>query len=378
MKTSINNFYSKNSILSIINSLNVGGAESLLTQLAIDCKKGKRGSLDIAVLYKNNFYIDTLRNEGVKVIEMKLKRKYTLSAVWKVAQLIRQSNHKIIFAQLFPTVFYVALASFFVTNKKYVLRETNIYTRRRKYPLLRTLDRFIYSRYERIICVDKQVENSLIKWLPEVNRKTIVLKKGIPIQTDFQEIAKKYDVIFVGRLARQKAVEILLQAVAALHSKRMPMKIAIVGDGPLMRFLKKEAKELHLEENVDFLGKRMDVTKLLHMSKLFILPSRWEGTPSALLEAMAAGLPVIATKVGGVPNIINDGHDGVLVSPNDPDILAHAIEEVMSNPGLMKKLENNAREKIKQEYSIRNYTNNILLLFQQIASQKQDNIIECK
>ncbi|THJ19438.1 MAG: glycosyltransferase family 4 protein [Nitrospira sp. CG24E] len=131
----------------------------------------------------------------------------------------------------------------------------------------------------------------------------------------------------VGRLSPVKGIEYLLRAVSLLVHERgvQSMHVAVVGGGPLQRSLEMLAQNLAISRHVRFLGERHDVPSLLRIFDIFAMPSLHEGVPMALLEAMRAGCPVVASAVGGIPEVIRDGYDGVLVPPQDPSALAHAI-----------------------------------------------------
>lgn len=145
---------------------------------------------------------------------------------------------------------------------------------------------------------------------------------------------RTWDFICIARLAGQKNHKMLVEAAASLIRgdeiySGFDAKIALVGSGPFEDSIRAMIKEYGLESNIELLGKRDDIPELLHDSKCLVLSSLYEGLPMTILEAMAAGLPVIATSVGGVPDII-DGN-GILVEPNDTDALVRAMRLVVGN-----------------------------------------------
>lgn len=353
-------------VLHIINSLQIGGAESVLTQFLLETRNRTDINLDAAILYADNAYRRQLEGAGIMVKHFKMQQKYGVSIIPKIVHMVRKGCYRIVFAQLFPTTFYVALASLFLPQIHFVVRETNIHTRRRKYKLLKVLDRFIYSRYSKIVCVDKKVEEALYKWMPAVKGKTIVVGKGIVIPARVKRTEKKYDIVFVGRLVSAKGIDMLLEAIASLRQERLIRSAIIVGDGPLKEPLMRKALDLGISEIVTFAGERHNIIELLEMSRLFVLPSRWEGTPSALLEAMAVGLPVIAANVGGVSEVIDTNINGLLVPPKNLAALTAAARKVLTNYTLAKRLGERARTKIIQEYSISNYAERILAVYYQL------------
>jgi glycosyltransferase involved in cell wall biosynthesis len=140
--------------------------------------------------------------------------------------------------------------------------------------------------------------------------------------------------IAVGRLDEQKGLDVLLDALARLELAALRLQTWLVGDGPLRAELEQRAAALGLERHVRFLGRRDDVAALLSASDLFVLPSRWEAMPIALLEAMAAGLPCVASEVGDCPALLHEGGHGVLVPPGQAGPLADAIVRLARDPEL--------------------------------------------
>jgi GalNAc-alpha-(1->4)-GalNAc-alpha-(1->3)-diNAcBac-PP-undecaprenol alpha-1,4-N-acetyl-D-galactosaminyltransferase len=146
-------------------------------------------------------------------------------------------------------------------------------------------------------------------------------------------------VISVGRLAHQKGVDILLRAFSILANDFPQWTLAIIGDGPEGANLAALAEYLHLQQSVSFLGLVRDPTKYMLTASLFVMSSRHEGFPNALLEAMSCGTPVISTNCPSGPSeIIRDGIDGILVPTDDVEALAKAMRSLMADPELRQRL----------------------------------------
>lgn len=359
-------------VLNLIDSLYAGGAESLLKNFLIEAKKYPDIQIDVCTLYSRNVFKDDLFKNGVNVFELALPFKYDFRGVFKLVRLIRNNNYDIVHVHLFPADLFGALASLFVNRKvKFIFSEHSIYNRRRSIRLYKPIDLFVYSRYKKIICVSNLVKQELVHYIPKIKSKTIVIRNAIPVKDQINESKHKiYDVLFVGRLERAKGVDVLISGVHEIKSaQHFNITVALVGDGSLKKDYEKLVKELDLEENVKFLGIRRDVEELMQMSKIFVLPSRWEGLPIVILEAMANGIPIISTKVGGIPEVIEDGANGLLVDPESPTELAEKISYLLNNPSFAEELSKNAFEKIKMEYSIESYTRKILCLYEEALNE---------
>ncbi|MCS7263863.1 MAG: glycosyltransferase family 4 protein [Armatimonadetes bacterium] len=142
----------------------------------------------------------------------------------------------------------------------------------------------------------------------------------------------------VSRLVRDKGLELLIEAAAKLKAKGFDFHMVWVGDGPLRNELEALAKRLRVAERLSITGMCTDVPSWVSCFDLFVLPTLWEGMGRVFLEAQAAGVPVIGTKVGGVPDVVKDKITGILVPPNDLDALVKAIETLLTNHELRRQM----------------------------------------
>jgi glycosyltransferase involved in cell wall biosynthesis len=154
----------------------------------------------------------------------------------------------------------------------------------------------------------------------------------------------------VGRLQAPKDAITLVRALAAVRGS--PFETVLVGDGPDRPSVEAEVRRLGLEQVVDLVGKRDDVAELLASADLFVLSSRSEGLPLSILEAMAAGLPVVASRVGGIPEVVADGETGLLVPPGDPQRLAAAVEHLLADPPLRRRLGEAGRRRVAEHFDL--------------------------
>jgi L-malate glycosyltransferase len=158
-------------------------------------------------------------------------------------------------------------------------------------------------------------------------------------------------VLTVANLRKEKAHEVLFAAAARLAPRHPQLKFLIAGDGPREGELRALARRLDIEHQVRFLGHCEDVPALLAQADAFVLPSRSEAFPNGAIEAMAAGLPVVASRVGGLLDLIDDGRTGLLVEPDNPAALASAIESLVISPERAAALGATARDEVARRYS---------------------------
>jgi glycosyltransferase involved in cell wall biosynthesis len=200
----------------------------------------------------------------------------------------------------------------------------------------------------------------------------------IPNGVETQAFAVKRDyrlhdpirLIFVGRLSAQKGVDVLLCGLQLMrrHWPDVRWELSILGTGGLRRNLERLAERLGLSTVVTFCGKVEDVPARLGESDIFVLPSRAEGMSNALLEAMASGLPCIATHVPGNRALIQDGRNGLLVMPDNPDKLAKAIERTVRDEQFRTSLGRAARDSIENNYALATVADRYIELYGQLVA----------
>jgi glycosyltransferase involved in cell wall biosynthesis len=156
----------------------------------------------------------------------------------------------------------------------------------------------------------------------------------------------------IGRLSPEKGLLDLIKALPAVKRYFPNVKLLIVGDGPERKLLDRVARELNITGNIKFLGIRSDIPQLLTLFTIFIMPSHREGTPMALLEAMASSRPIIATNVGGIPKLIQSGYSGILVPAKSPDTISKNIIELGHQLERQKMLGGYAKETVNENYSL--------------------------
>lgn len=371
-------------ILQVINRLGYGGAESLVTQWAKQFHfKGHQ--VDVCTIYSMGEFGLELERQGIPVYKLDLdprmethhlRRKYDLRVSLPLARIIKKGRYDAVHAHLFPTSLFVAIASYLASEPGYFFSEHSITNRRRRYPIFKVLDWAIYRRFNQIIAVSNTVRDSLLLWLPGLSDKVRVVHNSIDpkhynvpnsqvltLRRQLGIIENSLIILYVGRLLPAKGPDILLEALSLLPADVRPFRVLIVGEGPLEEALRERAAESRLEGKVDFLGSRGDIAHLLDLADLVVLPSRWEGLPMILLEAMAARRPVIATRVGGIPEVIKNGENGWLVDPEDAQALATTISIALESPNLRGRFGDRGHETVCSEYSMDNAIQRLLEIY---------------
>jgi glycosyltransferase involved in cell wall biosynthesis len=224
-------------------------------------------------------------------------------------------------------------------------------------------DKWLLGRFPRLIAVSSEIKSELIRCGAAPDRVTVVLN-GIDhnkfrrdrlrqrlARRQFQIAENEFVIGAIGRLEPQKRFDLLLEAVALLRNSRPKIRLLIVGEGSARSDLEKRLRELGLMSVCHLLGHRSDVVDVHHALDLFVQSSEYEGTPNAVLEAMALGTPVVATDVGGTAELVEQGIHGLVVRPGDAHALAAAIDRAIADPGVAKARARAARERVERELS---------------------------
>jgi glycosyltransferase involved in cell wall biosynthesis len=176
--------------------------------------------------------------------------------------------------------------------------------------------------------------------------------------------------IFVARLDPLKGLEALIRGLAQLRDESAPVMVLIAGDGPERDTVERLACELKLgADRLRLLGFRNDVPDLLGAADFYVLPSLTEGLPLSLLEAMAHRLPVVATPVGGIPEVVRDGEDGLLVPTNDPRALARAMARLAGDAALRVTLGEAAFRRVTVQFSFEQMVREYEVLYHACAAR---------
>ena len=174
----------------------------------------------------------------------------------------------------------------------------------------------------------------------------------------------------LGRLAEQKGHHVLLRALARLAPMFPRLALMIAGEGPLRAELEAEAEQLGARDRVHFVGVRRDRETLYAAIDVFVLPSLWEGLSLALIEAMGAGRPIVATDVGGNPEVVEDGRTGLIVPPNEPASLADALASLLADADRRVALGSRASGVARTRFSIERHVGEVAALYHQGLAER--------
>jgi glycosyltransferase involved in cell wall biosynthesis len=173
-------------------------------------------------------------------------------------------------------------------------------------------------------------------------------------------------IVCAGRLSPEKGQKDLLQAIPMIRGSDRKVCFVICGDGPCRESLEQEAANLGISDRVRFVGFRRDLLEIFRIMDLLVLPSYTEGLPNVILEAFSCAKPVVATQVGGVPEIVENGRNGLLIPPGRPDLLAQAVEKCLSSNDFMESMGRSGRNLIISKFSFEEQTRKLESVYKEI------------
>lgn len=355
----------------------VGGAESYVRRLA---PRLLRAGWEVRVitLVDGGRILDDLRSEGVPTVELGLNHQAGFGpAFGRLLRLWRANLPDLVHTHLYHAGLVGRVAARWLGIPVVVHQHGVEYARSRLRTLLDGKTRSWVNRYAAscravadILAARERIPRSQIAVIYN-GLEVSAFDRSPPTQRPiaWPVPANSLTVGCVGRLAPEKGQSTLIQAASSLVARGRDFHLVLLGDGNLLARLQEQCKRLGLEKKVHFAGQQEDVAVWLSYFDLFTLPSKWEGISMALLEAMASGLPVVATNVGGTPEVVRDGQTGFLTLPGDPQALAFAIERLLSDPDLRRRMGAAGRWRVKQHFTIERTLQQLEKLYHELLEQ---------
>jgi glycosyltransferase involved in cell wall biosynthesis len=350
-------------VLHLLATMPVGGAEDLVAAMVRGLDP-QRFRAAVATLGPPGPVGQELRAQGYEVVSLGLdiKRTSTWRVVAAVRRLLKAGRPDILHTHLYHPNFYGRLGSLGLGLTGVVAAVHNSYTRVKFH---RRGWNFLLSwASDRVLVGSAQVWQDVRRYDGVPASRLLLMPYGIPLAELDTHLSREESrerlglsreglvVGAVGRLEEQKGHTHLLAALPELRRQIPDLVVLLVGEGRLEEALRRQVRELGLESTVRFLGTRRDLPEIFRALDIFVQPSLWEGLPLALLKAMGAGLPVVATRVSGSREAIADGVNGCLVAPGDPEALARAILQLHRQPEVRRRLGDEARGSVAARYSL--------------------------
>jgi len=343
-------------IVYVIATLDRGGSESQMVRLATGLDRSRFDPVVIC-LTRGGPLEARLSDARVTTVILKKRRKLDLSVLRRLTDLFRLFGPDIVHTWLFTSNFYGRWAALRAAVPHLVASERS--TDDSKPWLNRRIDRWLAPRTDRFVANCEAVRRVCLDRLGVSDDRIVVIPNGLEsaripagVREEFRarEGLPEDALLFVtaGRLDRTKAVDDIIRAFATVAPEFPASYLVVIGGGVELDGLARLVAELGLAERVLFLGEVPDPGGVLAASDVFVFASLYEGLPNAVLEAMGAGLPVVATDVGGIPEVVTDGEAGHLVPVRRPDQLAKRMLELARDPELRRRLGEVGRARVAE------------------------------
>lgn len=363
-------------LLSLITSLSTGGAEVLVESLT-PLFELEADTLSVSLRPMGDVG-RRMRDAGLQVASCDMGLKYDVRGLARLWRLVARFRPDVIHSHLVHANLLGRLVSTAAGIPAEVSSIHNErFDRRWEYRALRATDPL--TSFD--VCIGREVAVAMLDAGVVDGRKLRVIPNGVdagrfrpgrgsrPAAWRAWAFPSDRSVFgFVGRLEPQKDISNLIAAARLLRARGAPVGFVVVGDGSLRRALEVEAVSSGVDDMVRFVGNLEAVPQVLRSLDAFVLPSAWEGLPLAVLEAMATGLPVVATRVGSVSDLVGEGIGGFLVPPRDARALADAVMTLSAQPGTMRRMGRRNRRVVEERHSLEANAWALLALYREALS----------
>ena len=343
-----------------------------LRQLGIDAR--------LMLLVEPDHLMDNMvalaEERGIPVQRVIIRRDYDLSLIWKLVRLLRSTSPDLVHTHLIHADLF-GLAAGRLAGVPVRISSRHNDDAFRKHWAVRRLNQTLGWLSAGVIAISDSIREFVIAVegirAEKVSRVYYGMDLLVPNhdqreqarQTLRNELGLAQDAVVIGtacRLTEQKGLAFALQAIQQVHERGVTVEFVIAGDGELREELTSEAQQRGIADHVHFLGWREDVADVMLGYDVFVLPSLWEGFGLVLLEVMSLGIPIIASKVSAIPEVVGD--TGVLVPPKQVDAIAEAVLRLTNNPDLRQEIGERGVERLQSHFSVEKMAQATIAIYQ--------------
>ena len=334
----------KRRVLHVIYSLYRGGAERVIETQILGADR-RRFEILVCSLTGGGDLIDRMSNAGARVFLLAKRRRGDVTTITKLANLINVTRADVLHLHDSSGMFWGTLAHGLCGRRIPIVRTVhNPYMPAAMPWLFRAMYARLTKRARRVICVSEAVRLSFVRAFPELADRFVTLPNGIRMQ-DYEKLPPRHEcrarfhlapgerlIGTVGRMSPVKNHKLLIEAFSRVREKAPGVNLAIIGEGELRAKLGDYAADLGVSESVSLVKETKLIDHFYGALDVFVLSSDSDGMPLTLLEALASGVPVVATEVGGIPEVVESGATGYLVPKGSAEFLAKRIVELLQDP----------------------------------------------
>lgn len=345
----------KKKIVCVVPSLARGGAEKMALDLVTYLDKN---SFDVILisLYsdKGEFFNKLASDRGVDVYYLDKKPGFDFKAAYKLSKLLTSIKPDVIHTHLYSSIYCIPWISFYAKEILWIHTVHNIASKELPRPYLKIMNYFYRNEMALPIGISDEIRKTISTQYHLEEHSVPLIYNGIDTAyfspetlIENEDIGKEQEILIscVARFNTQKNHKLLIEAFKDAQNKYPNIKLVLIGDGHLRKDIEKQIESYDLKNKVILNGDSNDVLTWLRKTDIFVLSSDYEGLPLSLLEAMSVGLPVVATGVGGVTDVLVNGREGIIVPPKNSKELSNALVTLASNKERRSIMGQKAREK---------------------------------
>ncbi len=274
------------------------------------------------------------RAQGIATKELRCRGRLDMKLMYELGAVLQKGAFDIVHAHCYKALFYLSTMRPAISALVASYHGATAHTSQVR--LYEWLEWLLFQNVDSVFAVSAGAQRAIelrgamrshIAIIPNMLSEKFELPKSTPSK---KRKERPMELLYLGRLSVEKGPDVLVQALAIL-GKSVPYRLTILGDGPLRPALEQQVENAGLRDTVRFLGFKSSIQDDLMATDVLVMPSRTEGLPMALIEATAAGKPVVAARVGGIPELIEDGVTGLLAAPDDPKALAGRLERMFGD-----------------------------------------------
>ena len=332
-------------IMQIMPEFLFGGAEIMCENLSYGLKELGQDVVVVSLYDLDTPITQRMKANNIKVVSLQKKKGLDLSIIPKLRKLIKNEKPDVLHTHRYVTAYTVPAALGLNIRQIHTLHSV---AQKENGYLGKKLNKFFFHKCGVVpVALSEIVKDTVVNVYNISAEKIPVVYNGIPLsnysQKSTYDLSSPIRVLHIGRFTEAKNHNVLLQALRNVHEKNNDVVLTLVGDGELKIDIMNMIKDYNMESYVHCLGTLDNVNRVLNDSDIFLLPSVYEGMPMTLIEAMATGMPIIASRVGGIPNMVKDHFDALLIEP-EVDELVDAIFKLIKQPDTRRYLGQNAIE----------------------------------
>ena len=327
-------------VLQVIPAFQVAGAEVMCENLCYALSRQGCDVIAVSLYTEHTLITERLKQAGIRIIFLGKKEGFDFSVYRKLYHIVKKEKPDVVHSHIYAA--HYALPVGVVCNVPARIHTVHSVAQQEQNAVGRLINKWMFQHFKVIpVALSNEIRKTVMTVYNITEQCIPVVPNGVDLSKC--EVKKSYArgktfrIIHVGRFADVKNHDLILKSFAQFVQGHPDAQLQLIGDGELEESMKSFARDLHIDQAVNFMGRQKNVFSWLHDADLFILPSKYEGMPMSIIEAMGTGLPIITCSSGGVLDMLSNGYSAILIKPS-VDNLCQAFEVLYNDKNLREML----------------------------------------